>query len=72
MTKTNIEPVEASVIEALPNAMFRLQLADGESVIGFISGKMRVNKIKVLVGDKVLVILDPYKGKTSNRITRRL
>ncbi len=59
------------VVESLPNAMFRIQL-DGQEdlMIAYLSGKMRRYKIKVLIGDKVEVILDPYGGK--GRIARRM
>jgi translation initiation factor IF-1 len=70
---TIIKPIAKGIItELLPNLMFRIQLEDGNLIIGYLSGKMRVNNIKVIIGDKVLVELDPYKGKTSNRIIRRL
>lgn len=64
------EEVEAVVEEALPNALFRITLQSGESLIAYLAGKMRLHRIKVLVGDRVLVKLDPYGGK--GRITRRL
>lgn len=65
------ETVIGAITEALPNAMFRVIL-DGkdEPMIAYLSGKMRKFKIKVLIGDKVEVLLDPYGGK--GRITRRL
>jgi translation initiation factor IF-1 len=62
--------VQAVVDEALPNALFRITTDSGESLIAYLAGKMRLHRIKVLVGDKVLVKLDPYGGK--GRITRRL
>mgnify|MGYP003404162865 FL=1 len=60
-----------TVTESLPNAMFRV-LLDGEenTMIAYLSGKMRRFKIKVLIGDKVEVIIDPYGGK--GRISRRM
>lgn len=61
---------EAQVLEALPNAMFRIQFEGEEPTIAYLSGKMRKNRIRVLIGDKVLVEVDPYGGK--GRITRRL
>lgn len=65
------EQVEGVVIEALPEATFKIVL-DGkdEEVIGYLSGKMRMNRIRVLVGDKVLVKIDPYGGKA--RIYKRM
>lgn len=63
------------VVESLPNIMFRVQLDEalpsGEEVIlSYLSGKMRLHRIRVLVGDKVLLELEPYGGKA--RITKRL
>lgn len=57
------------VNEALPNALFRVDMQNGE-ILAYLSGKMRLNRIKVLVGDSVEVVLDPYGGK--GRIIRRL
>ena len=58
------------VEEALPNTLFRVTLEGGEVVLAYLAGKMRLHRIKVLVGDKVLLQLEPYGGKA--RITRRL
>ena len=52
--------VEGTVIEPLPNAMFRVELENGHKVLAHISGKMRMNFIKILPGDKVTVELSPY------------
>jgi len=57
------------VIEALPNALFRVDLGDDKVVLSYLSGKMRLHRIKVLIGDKVEVLLDPYGGK--GRIIKR-
>jgi translation initiation factor IF-1 len=65
-----IQTMEGRVIEALPATLFRIQSADGKSLISYLGGRMRVHKIKVLVGDKVLVQIDPYGGK--GRIIKRL
>ena len=70
MAKANGEVVLGQVIELLPNATFRIQLKDKE-IIGFLSGRMRVNKIKVIMGDIVQVELDKFGGKCTNRIIRR-
>ncbi|MFA6423276.1 MAG: translation initiation factor IF-1 [Patescibacteria group bacterium] len=59
------------VTEALPNAMFRVELENKEIIIGHISGKMRLHSIRILPGDKVLVELTPY-DLSKGRITRRL
>ena len=72
MTKQNQKTVIGSITECLPNATFRFELPDGSDKIGFLSGKMRVYKIKVIPGDRVQVELDPYGGKCTNRIIRRL
>lgn len=58
------------VQEALPNAMFRVEFENGQIMIAYLGGKMRFNRIKVLVGDTVEVLLDPYGGK--GRIVRRI
>lgn len=60
------------IVEKLPGAMFRVELIDGRSVIGYLAGKMRLNRINVNLGDQVRIELDPYGGKTTNRIVRRL
>ncbi len=67
--KDSIE-VEGEVSEALPNAMFRVQLANGHEVLAHLSGRMRVNYIKTVPGDRVLVELSPY-DLTRGRITFR-
>lgn len=66
----NDNAVEGIVIEALPNTMFKVEITDGSVVLAFLAGKMRMNRIKVLVGDKVSMHLDPYGGKA--RIFKRL
>ncbi|MDP3989108.1 MAG: translation initiation factor IF-1 [bacterium] len=60
----------ATVEEALPNTLFRIRLETGETTLAYLSGKMRMYRIKVLVGDKVEVLLDEYGSRA--RITRRL
>lgn len=60
-----------TVVEALPNTLFRVELADTKEIIlAYLAGKMRINRIRVLIGDKVELELDPYGGKA--RISRRL
>jgi len=66
----DIETMEGRVIEALPSTLFRVEGQDGKVLISYLGGRMRVHKIKVLVGDKVLVQVDPYGGK--GRIIKRL
>ena len=63
------EIVSGVVDEALPNTLFRVKLDSGEVVLAYLAGKMRLHRIKVLVGDVVQLQLDPYGGKA--RITRR-
>ena len=65
----DLEVVEGIVDEALPNTLFRVKLESGEVVLAYLAGKMRLHRIKVLVGDRVQVQLDPYGGRA--RITRR-
>ncbi len=60
MPKEDAIEVEGVVIEPLPNAMFRVELANGHRVLAHISGKMRMHYIKILPGDKVSVELSPY------------
>ncbi len=68
--ETDIETVDGRVIEALPSTLFRVETTDGKVLISYLGGRMRVHKIKVLVGDKVTVQVDPYGGK--GRIIKRL
>ena len=63
--------VEGTVIEPLPNAMFRVELENGHKVLAHISGKMRMNYIRILPGDRVKVELSPY-DLTRGRITFRI
>ncbi len=71
MPKKETIEVEGTVAEALPNAMFRVDLPNGHSVLAHISGRMRLHYIKILPGDKVLVELSVY-DLTRGRITYRL
>jgi translation initiation factor IF-1 len=68
--KQTIE-LEGKVIESLPNAVFRVELESGQVVLGHLAGKMRMNKIRVLPGDKVLLEMTPYDLQ-KGRIIRRL
>jgi translation initiation factor IF-1 len=70
MTKKETIEVEGVVSESLPNAMFRVELANGHKVLAHISGKMRVNYIRILPGDRVLIELSPY-DLTRGRVTYR-
>ena len=62
--------IRGIVGEALPSTLFRVNLETGPEQLAYLSGKMRMNRIKVLVGDKVEVLMDPYGGK--GRIIKRL
>lgn len=62
--------VRGIIQEALPNTMFRVELEGGIVQVAYLAGKMRLNRIKVLVGDTVEVLQDPYGGK--GRIVRRI
>lgn len=59
-----------TVTEALPNTQFRVLMEDGKEILTYLAGKMRMHRIKVLIGDRVEVILDPYGGK--GRVVKRL
>jgi len=65
----NIE-VQGTIIETLPNAMFRVELENGQVILAYVSGKMRMHFIKILPGDKVTMELSPY-DLTKGRITYR-
>lgn len=65
------EPTTSGVVtEALPNTLFRVATEDGQEVLAYLSGKMRIHRIKVLIGDKVSLENNPYGGK--QRIVKRL
>ncbi|MEW6523255.1 MAG: translation initiation factor IF-1 [Bacillota bacterium] len=70
MPKQDVIEVEGTVVEPLPNAMFRVELANGHKVLAHASGKIRINFIRILPGDRVLVELSPY-DLSRGRITRR-
>ena len=70
MAKEDMIEVEGTVIEALPNAMFQVELANGHKVLAHISGKLRMNFIKILPGDKVTLEMSPY-DLSRGRITCR-
>jgi len=69
--KKEVIEVEGTVVEALPNAMFRVELANGHMVLAHVSGRIRVHYIRILPGDKVLIELSPY-DLNRGRITYRL
>ncbi|NLL81202.1 MAG: translation initiation factor IF-1 [Tissierellia bacterium] len=70
MAKEDVIEVEGEVIDALPNAIFKVRLENGHEILAHISGKLRMNYIRILPGDKVTVELSPY-DLTKGRITWR-
>ena len=70
MSKDDVIEMEGKVIEALPNAMFQVELPNGHRIMAHISGKMRMNFIRIYPGDKVTIELSPY-DLTRGRITWR-
>jgi translation initiation factor IF-1 len=70
MVKKEAIEVEGTVVEPLPNGMFRVELPNGHKVLAHISGKIRMHYIKILAGDKVIVELSPY-DLNRGRITYR-
>jgi translation initiation factor IF-1 len=70
MAKDDVIELEGTVIEALSNAMFQVELPNGHKILAHISGKLRMNFIRILPGDKVTVQMSPY-DLTRGRITWR-
>ena len=70
MSKQDVIEVEGRVVEKLPNAMFQVELENGHVVLAHVSGKIRMNLIRILPGDKVTIELTPY-DLTRGRITYR-
>ncbi|MCD7961252.1 MAG: translation initiation factor IF-1 [Enterococcus sp.] len=70
MSKQDVIEVEGTILESLPNAMFQVKLENGHVILAHISGKIRMNFIKILPGDRVTVELTPY-DLSRGRITRR-
>ena len=68
--KVDVIEVEATVLETLPNAMFKVELQNGAVILAHVSGKIRMNYIRILPGDKVTVEISPY-DLTRGRITFR-
>lgn len=70
LAKEDVIELEGTVLEALPNAMFKVELENGHTILAHISGKMRMHYIKILPGDKVRVEMSPYdlsKGRIAFR-----
>ena len=70
MPKDTKDLSDGIVLEALPNMTFRVRLSDGKEITAYLAGKMRIHRIKVLVGDAVQLVLDEYGQK--GRIVKRL
>ena len=70
MSKQDVIEVEGVVVEALPNAMFHVELQNGHKILAYISGKLRMNFIRVIPGDKVTIEMSPY-DLTKGRIVWR-
>ena len=70
MSKSDVIEMEGKVVEALPNAMFQVELQNGHQILAHISGEMRMNFIRIYPGDKVTIELSPY-DLTRGRITWR-
>ena len=70
MSKEDVIEIEGTVIEAQPNAMFQVELANGHKILAHVSGKLRMNYIRIVPGDKVTVEMSPY-DLTKGRITWR-
>ena len=70
MAKEDVLELEGTVVENLPNAMFKVELENGHQILAHISGKLRMNFIKILPGDKVTIEMSPY-DLTRGRITWR-
>ncbi len=70
MSKDDVIEIEGTVLEALPNATFQVELQNGHKILAHISGKLRMNFIRILPGDKVTVEMSPY-DLTKGRITWR-
>ncbi len=70
MSKSDVIELEGVVVEALPNAQFQVELPNGHQILAHISGKLRMNFIRILPGDKVTVEMSPY-DLTKGRITWR-
>ena len=71
MSKQDVIEVEGKVLEALPNAMFKVQLENGHEILAHVSGRLRMNYIRIVPGDKVKLDLSPYeldKGRITWRV----
>lgn len=66
----SVETVKGTVEEVLPNSLFRVRIPTGDLLLAYLAGKMRLHRIRVLVGDQVELVTDPYGGRA--RIVKRL
>ncbi len=67
--EAKITTMDGTVTEALPNTLFKVRMRDDKEILAYLSGRMRMNRIKVLIGDNVEVVMDPYGGK--GRVVKR-
>ena len=70
MAKTDVIEIEGTVLEKLPNAMFKVELENGHQVLAHISGKLRMNFIRIIPGDKVTIELSPYDLSKGRNVWR--
>lgn len=70
MSKEDVIELEGTVLEALPNAMFQVELSNGHKILAHVSGKLRMNYIRIVPGDKVTIEMSPY-DLSKGRITWR-
>ncbi|MCL2036643.1 MAG: translation initiation factor IF-1 [Oscillospiraceae bacterium] len=70
MAKDDVIEVDGIILEALPNAMFKVELSNGHKILAHVSGRLRMNFIRILPGDKVTIEMSPY-DLTKGRITWR-
>lgn len=70
MSKEDVIEIEGTVLEALPNAMFQVELQNGHKILAHVSGKLRMNYIRIVPGDKVTIEMSPY-DLSKGRITWR-
>lgn len=66
---TDKDTVSGIVVETMPNALFKVKISEEQTILAYLSGRMRLHRIKVLIGDSVVVEIDPYGGK--GRIVKR-
>ena len=71
MSKADVIEVEGTVVEKLPNAMFQVELENGHQILAHISGKLRMNFIRILPGDKVTIEMSPYEQNPTRLSTMR-